>query len=507
MPNWRLPPLPETHADEVCKSQACKKQINSSREVKIASKIGQRAQRQCTGYYCGYSFKPQPIGSKFLRLAADSMNYLTTGMEDKAVGKQWHRITHRVLQDLQHRCMRRTAPEEFNLASNYHPHDIRAAEFIRTYRSVDFPGGALIRRFELEHSKADATQTKKVLPARHAPVDSQELWLKQFDELYGYRGNNGEVYLLSPWEFVMLWECVQLPKPCRREDAGGSGSKKKKDSEEDETDSEAKAVSKRTPLTIPKKDGKDGDDYDVNPAAESRDVVFFPEVNGDTFLRKTWYMRRLRRPMVPAPSRSPMPDKQPDADGKAKVFSVYLRPWVLDRRMASKEVPHIADLDVVPTKDSDVVRTSRRRITGKRAISPETRRSFAASWTWYVRGNVVSRHARKLIIQFMAACCGRSKGRDGDEASGDEQEKKSHVVPDNHLPLERIHAILDSMSAATPETPSKSKRKKPEQKDERKEEIDDDEVDLVFFICTLFLLVATSPVLGAVRSSMRRRRQ
>ena len=133
LPNWRIPPMPETHADEVCKSRACKERINSSREVKIASKIGQRAQRQCTGYYCGYTFKPQPVGKKFLRGAAESLNYLTTGMKDKGVGKLWHRVTHRVLVDLQHRCMRRTAPEEWNLASNYHSHDVTAAEFIRTY--------------------------------------------------------------------------------------------------------------------------------------------------------------------------------------------------------------------------------------------------------------------------------------------------------------------------------------------------------------------------------------
>ena len=66
--------------------------------------------------------------------------------------------------------------------------------------------------------------------------------------------------------------------------------------------------------------------------------------------------------------------------------------------------------------------------------------------------------------------------------SGDDQKRQSHNVPDNHLPLERVHAILDSMSAATPETSSKSKRKKPQQKDEQEEEIDEDEVDLVVFL-------------------------
>ena len=29
-------------------------------------------------------------------------------------------------------------------------------------------------------------------------------------------------------------------------------------------------------------------------------------------------------------------------------------------------------------------------------------------WRWYVRGHVVSQHAKRIIIQFMAACCGKS---------------------------------------------------------------------------------------------------
>ena len=112
LPNWRIPPLPECHADDVCKSKTCQAMLGNCRDVKIASKLAQRVQRQCTGYYCGYSFKPQPVGRKYWGGAAESLSYLNTGMKDKSVGQRWHRITHRVLVDFQHRCMRRPAPEE-----------------------------------------------------------------------------------------------------------------------------------------------------------------------------------------------------------------------------------------------------------------------------------------------------------------------------------------------------------------------------------------------------------
>ena len=36
--------------------------------------------------------------------------------------------------------MRRTAPEEWNLAVNYHEQDVTVAEFIRTYMSIVFNG-------------------------------------------------------------------------------------------------------------------------------------------------------------------------------------------------------------------------------------------------------------------------------------------------------------------------------------------------------------------------------
>ena len=73
---------------------------------------------------------------------------MDVGLQDKTPGQLWHAAPHRILTEFQHMCMRRTAPDVFNLSSSSKDHDPAAAEFVRTYMSADFPGGELVRRLE-----------------------------------------------------------------------------------------------------------------------------------------------------------------------------------------------------------------------------------------------------------------------------------------------------------------------------------------------------------------------
>ena len=68
MPNYRLPVTGDCHEDELCRSERCKKVRLGPRETKIVSKLAQRVLRETTGYYCGYTFKRQPVGKKTLRM-------------------------------------------------------------------------------------------------------------------------------------------------------------------------------------------------------------------------------------------------------------------------------------------------------------------------------------------------------------------------------------------------------------------------------------------------------
>ena len=122
--------------------------------------------------------------------------------------------------------MRRTAAEEWNLATNVHDQDVTAAEFVRTFMSAEFNGRALLAKHESEKKK-ESLVTTKVLPALKEDIgEDTEVWLRHFPDLYGHRGKNDKnagVHLLSPWEFLMHWECCKLPRPKRGADSEDDG--------------------------------------------------------------------------------------------------------------------------------------------------------------------------------------------------------------------------------------------------------------------------------------------
>ena len=237
---------------------------------------------------------------------------------------------------------------------------------------------------------------------------------------------------MSPWEFLTYWECLSLPTPSKPPKSTDLSLYVDHDCEE---------------VIVP------------NVRLESEGLLFYTLTPGMVQLQDKWYMRRRNRPMVPAPSNSPMPDKQKDADAKARIYCVYMRPWTLDRAIASVEVPHIADLDRVPIPIEassnhlfgenlvSATQHSRKRLRRKTpSLEFEGERSFANAWSRYIRGLVVSENAARLITQFMAASCGRSKGEEDIEEHADKD--CSLEMADNALPLERVHAILDKMSQA-----------------------------------------------------------
>ena len=423
-PNYRVPILPMTHNDDACPSRKCKESVAVANLIRILSKLAQRAQREATGYYCGYTFKAQPIGAKYLKAAGESLNYMDVGLKDKTPGQMWHAATHRILTEFQHRCMSRTAPEEFNLSSNSKDHDPTAAEFVRTYRSEDFPGGELVRRLETEEKRALDAEYRKTVPKNNNYGSGSEVALKHFTDIYGYRGNNAMVYYLNPWEFLTLWEVLQLPKPMKP------------------------SSDNPVPLTRwvrpPNSGENDPGEYEVNPDAENEnrtDILFYKEIPGTVQLRDLWYMRRRLRPMIPSPANTPMPDKERCRDRKARLFSLYLRPWVLEHATASVHVPHITDLDLIQQSGNGVKR--RLRLTGKQ--SRAGKRSYETAWSAYVRGGIVSHHAKRIIVQFLAACCGKSS-RDHDMQQCDtDAQDKAKDLPDNAVSLTRVHSILDEV--------------------------------------------------------------
>ena len=149
---------------------------------------------------------------------------------------------------------------------------------------------------------------------------------------------------------------------------------------------------------------------------------------------------------------------------------MYLRPWVLDRRDATVAVPHIADLNVlsarhlcVRTGCADTANTPRnpcvrtgcadtaktplvlRRVTQKQTTGVD--RSFALSWRVYVRGHIVSSHSKRIITQFMAACCGKSQTEDaflGENGVVPSAEEKNEACS---VSLQYVHKVLRDVAS------------------------------------------------------------
>ena len=144
MPNYRLPPVAATHEDSLCTSRVCKErahQLMQTMDLRKISKLQQRVQREATGYYCGYTFKGQVVGRKYLLQASRAYDYMEPELADKTEGQRMHRMTNKLFVDMQHRCVARPAAEEWTLAAYQHQQDVTNSEFIRTFRSVQFPGG------------------------------------------------------------------------------------------------------------------------------------------------------------------------------------------------------------------------------------------------------------------------------------------------------------------------------------------------------------------------------
>ena len=259
-PNFRVPPIPGTHSSLYCGSKNCTEEHGPNKPVdkertssivvdgdrvpvvtvsvdpsstgstskgrtpgrkpdfnrfmKVLTKLAQRAQREATGYYCGYTFKAQPVGAKYLRAAGESLNYMDVGLNDKTSGQKWHAATHRIYTEFQYRCTSRTAPEEVNLSSAWHEQDPLNAEFIRTYRACAFPGQSLVELLEREFKQAlKPKDLRKVVPTRASYGSGPDVLLKHFADFYAYRGVDPQVKYLSPWEFLMLWEVLPLTAP------------------------------------------------------------------------------------------------------------------------------------------------------------------------------------------------------------------------------------------------------------------------------------------------------
>ena len=168
----------------------------------------------------GYFHKPQPVGRYELERCTRTMGLLRPQLEPNVPAVQLAQVTNRMLSDLECRGTMRTAPETCNLNAYLDDKDVLATEFMRTYRSVVFPGGAFVYRLEMElASRTRGAPEQKRMRSAPIPVSkrvnpkSPKVQRPDVD-IYGYRGADPRIYYLSPWEFRSLWDAEVLLPPC-----------------------------------------------------------------------------------------------------------------------------------------------------------------------------------------------------------------------------------------------------------------------------------------------------
>ena len=163
------------------------------------------------------------------------------------------------------------------------------------------------------------------------------------------------------------------------------------------------------------------------------DLIILPDDPELATFRHQWVLERNVRPMVPSPSKTPLPSKYHDSEDAARLLSVYLRPWVLSHRHACDHVPHLCQLSAFE-ESTRYLRKQPRKL-------PEY--SFYKAFTWYNDGHIVSEHARHCIQGFLSMCIARGcASRDRDTVEGGEGPVPEDRLLDRSLGL--VHRVLRS---------------------------------------------------------------
>ena len=406
--NDRVPIMPETHEDEHC-TRRCVPGTSAKRKKALRRMVRrtQTAQSQTNGYFGGYIGKRQKSGKWETRKCVDKMYILRAKTELKSDTQQQRAASGRMITYIEMNGTIRGAVEEFNLCVNLRANDVLFAECIRTFSTVNVNGQQWMHRleFELQHRPV-LTATVTVPPTRRPnkrSIRSKAPWV----DIYGFRPLDGTPFAhLSPYEFLMYWCGEALAPPTRDDPAPRT-----------EWTEEGKILQTDPSYKEGKMKAVPGVHYVVVEPGADDAYVTFPTTPAIVFaeLRHCWVITRRPRPHVPIVEGVPLPSPSRTADENARYMSVFFRPWALHR--AREGVPLLHELG-----------TSDAKASADSTDGAPADESFADAWTAYIRGNVVSKHAARLISSMLTKTMARStdfapeeQAEDADKTDVDEE--------------------------------------------------------------------------------------
>ena len=190
-------------------------------------------------------------------------------------------------------------------------------------------------------------------------------------------------------------------------------------------------------------------------AVESSSNTYFlfpPETPGH--FRHAWALVRKRRPDVVVIERLFLPSVKRKPVYNAQYCSLFFRPWTLLQGDAT--VPHLSLLGMTASSLREVYETRKdcasRKIGKKRRPEPPVstlhKVDWTSSWSEYVRGNVVSASAAKLIQSFLLNTLG-SSGKAADDLASEADDTEDEVdLPPMKVSREKFQDLLRSERTA-----------------------------------------------------------
>jgi hypothetical protein len=205
------------------------------------------------------------------------------------------------------------------------------AECIRTFPTVTLPASLLLKREEIEKRKlAGASVIAAVHDSKYQR--SRAYMEPPVDLLYGLRGRQENVDLLSSYEMLMHWSMekilppsLKIPQHAQKSCLTPEGLKLKKQCQNDGV----------------RPDYQAGAHFKV-VAADAR--ILMPDLAALRSLQDRWCWERRPLPHVPVRSFAKVPRASFSLEESARLLSVYMRPWSLNPSDATASNPLLSEL-------------------------------------------------------------------------------------------------------------------------------------------------------------------
>ena len=333
---YRLPITTETHS-ALCNDTCYENDDDAS--IVLAAQVTQDAQ---VGYSCDYQNKRNPVAIHETKEYMKGHQTLRQELKEESIGYVGRRHAQRIISDYYAKGIIRGAVECVNLLTRGLKNDVTAAETIKSARVKSFTGGAFLSLVERAANIGDGDAARVYPEVDMRSKKMRKILIKDMDFLYGYRGTDGELCYLSPYEFTREWEIQLVSYPNTKDDIENPKHHViMKQSGRDKLDNAPKG--EEVDL-IP------GEDYEIKSRDQLKAVtggpwVPFPKIDEAQTLQHTWIMRRNCRPVVPVFEGCPMPKQRAgNSERNARIMLAYFHPWTLEKNAEIPHVPHVAEL-------------------------------------------------------------------------------------------------------------------------------------------------------------------